>query len=92
MIDRRTALATFGLWLGLASAQRALAQPQRRVWRVGFLALPVRPDPLDASRFGAFTRGMRELGYVEGENLAIEWRFAGGELEKLANLAVNWSS
>ena len=87
MIDRRTALATFGLWLGLASAPRALAQPQRKVWQVGFLALPVRPDPLDASRFGAFTRGMRELGYVEGENLAIEWRFAGGELEKLANLA-----
>jgi putative tryptophan/tyrosine transport system substrate-binding protein len=59
----------------------------RKVWRVGFLAVPSRPVPLESSRFGAFARGMRELGYVEGENLTIEWRFADGRDELLSTLA-----
>jgi putative tryptophan/tyrosine transport system substrate-binding protein len=63
------------------------AQQQRKVWRVGFLAVPRRPDPLVSSRYGAFARGMRELGYVEGENLVIEWCFADGKAERLPDLA-----
>jgi putative ABC transport system substrate-binding protein len=63
------------------------AQQPRKVWRVGFLALPLRPSPLESSRYGAFAKGMRELGYVEGENLVIEWRFADGKAERLSNLA-----
>src|SRR4029453_19566388 len=45
------------------------------------------PDPLDADFTGAFPRGMRELGYVEGKNLVIEWRFADGEAERLPDFA-----
>ena len=56
MIHRRTVLCTLGAWVALATTPGALAQ-QRKVWRVGFLAQPVRPDRLDASRFGAFARG-----------------------------------
>jgi putative ABC transport system substrate-binding protein len=37
--------------------------------------------------YGPFTRGMRELGYVEGKNLAIEWRSAEGNNERLPGLA-----
>src|SRR5262245_15867324 len=56
------------------------AQQQRKVWRVGFLAVPLRPAPLESSRYGAFAQGMRELGYVEGENLVIEWCLPTGRM------------
>jgi putative ABC transport system substrate-binding protein len=64
----------------------ARAQQQRRIWRVGFLAIPLRPTVLESSRYGAFAQGMRKLGYVEGDNLAIEYRFAEGKSERLSNL------
>ena len=64
----------------------ARAQQQRKIWRVGFLAIPLRPAVLESSRYGAFAQGMRKLGYVEGDNLAIEYRFAEGEAERLSNL------
>jgi len=70
-----------------ASPLGVRAQQQRKVWRVGFLAVPLRPAALESSRYGAFARGMRELGYVEGENLVIEWRFADGKAERLPSLA-----
>jgi len=63
------------------------AVAQQHTWRVGFLALPKRPEPFQPTRFGAFVRGMRDLGYVEGKNLVIEWRFADGDVGRLAALA-----
>src|SRR5262245_40362606 len=89
MIDRRALLSTFGVGVGLAYASSAFGQ-QRKVWRVGFLALPARPDSLAASRFGAFSQGMRELGYVEGDNLLIDWRFADGDARQLPRLAAEF--
>jgi len=85
MMDRRIFLSTIGL--SVVSATSCAFAQQQRTWRVGFLALPERPDPLESSRFGAFGRGMRELGYIEGKDLLIEWRFAGGEAGRLAALA-----
>ena len=64
----------------------SLAQQQGKIWRVGFLSQRARPDSLDSDIFGAFPRGMRDLGYVEGENLMIEWRFANGNVERLPGL------
>jgi putative tryptophan/tyrosine transport system substrate-binding protein len=84
MINRRILLSAFGL--SVIPVARTFAQ-QARVWRVGFLALPDRPESIGSSRFGAFARGMRELGYAEGKDLLIEWRFAGGDLDRLAELA-----
>ena len=66
----------------------AFAQPQPRIWRVGFLALAPRPADLESHFYGGFLRGMRELGYVDGKNLVIEWRFAGGEIKRLPALAM----
>ena len=63
------------------------AQQQGKMWRVGFLAPRRRPVSIDADFLGAFPRGMRELGYVEGKNLVIEWRFADGEFERISPLA-----
>ncbi len=63
------------------------AQQQGKVWRVGFLVPRRRPDSMETDLLGAFPRGLRELGYVEGRNLVIEWRFADGQSERLPGLA-----
>src|SRR5437016_8274895 len=84
MINRRVMLRTIGL---SALLVRNSAIAQQHTWRVGFFALPKRPEPFQSSRFGSFVRGMRDLGYVEGRNLEIEWRFADNEVARLAGLA-----
>ena len=77
----------FALGVGALNVQRgAFAQQAGKSWRVGFLGFASRPASIDAHVFGGFPRGMRELGYVEGKNLAIEWRFADGNREALATL------
>src|SRR5262249_4090534 len=85
MMDRRTVISAITLSTGCARSG-AFAQQQHR-WRVGSVALPERPEQLEGSRFGAFALGMRELGYIERRNLTVEWRFAGGEVGRLAELA-----
>ena len=75
--------------LGAAVVQApwlAHAQQAGKVWRVGFVGFQSRPPALESHVFGGFPRGMRELGYVEGRNLAIEWRFADGKPERLPEL------
>jgi len=39
----------------------ARAQQQRKIWRVGFLAIPLRPAVLESSRYGAFAQGIASL-------------------------------
>jgi putative ABC transport system substrate-binding protein len=62
-------------------------QQQGKVWRVGFLVQRDRPVVLDADTLGGFVRGMRELGYVEGRNLVIEWRYADNKTDRMPGLA-----
>jgi putative ABC transport system substrate-binding protein len=59
------------------------AQPQAKVYRIGVLT-PGFPPP---GLLEAFRDGLRDLGYVEGKSVAIEWRFAEGRNERLAGLA-----
>lgn len=88
MNNRRKLLVALG-----ASALTApfipFAQEQGKVWRVGVLNLRGRPAALDSDYIGAFPRGMRELGYVEGKNLVIEWRFADEKVERLPTLVAD---
>jgi putative ABC transport system substrate-binding protein len=58
-----------------------------KVWRIGFLIASSRRAYDEAGSTDAFLRGMRELGYVEGKNLRIEWRYTNGNYELLPNLA-----
>jgi ABC-type uncharacterized transport system substrate-binding protein len=62
----------------------ARAQQQAKVPRIGFLFYG---SPGPAPEVDAFRQGLRELGYVEGQNIAIEYRFAGGRVGQLPELA-----
>ncbi len=79
-----TRRAFFAL-IAIAAARLSLAQSSGRVFRVGFL-IP-RSSANFANRLDAFRNGMRELGYVEGRDLVIEWRFADGDYDRLPALA-----
>jgi len=70
----------------LAAAFPARAQPPSTVPRIGLLATdtPTGTNP----RLEVFRQGLRDLGYVEGRNIAIEYRWAGGRLERLPDLAI----
>jgi putative ABC transport system substrate-binding protein len=72
-------LITVLLITGLGEAQ----QPGK-IPRIGYLNASSASSA--ASRVEAFRRGMRELGYVEGKNIVIEYRFAEGKLERLRPL------
>jgi len=82
---RRRLVIAIGVGMAAASF-RGYAQ-QGKVWRVGILAIRNRPASLDSDAFGQFIRGMRELGYIEGRNLHVEFRWAEGNYERLAILA-----
>ena len=60
----------------LAAPLASFGQLPARVWRVGFLHQSNRPESIEESFIGAFPEGMRELGYVVGKNLTIDWRFS----------------
>ena len=82
---RRTLLIALGAG-ALVVPLAPFAQQQGKLWRVGFLTPERRPASLDSDVYDAFRLGMRELGYVEGKNLVIEWRFADGKYERLPEL------
>jgi putative ABC transport system substrate-binding protein len=78
----------FGITLAiliLACAHLAQAQQAKKVPRIGFLSA-ASPASLTA-RAEAFRQGLRELGYVEGKNIVIEYRYAEGKLDRLPALA-----
>lgn len=79
---RRRLIATLGVGL-LVVPLGGWAQVPARVARLGYLS----PGPGIGIGEEAFIQNMRALGYVEGRNLSIEWRFAKGKAELLPDLA-----
>jgi putative tryptophan/tyrosine transport system substrate-binding protein len=78
---RALLILAFGLlWAPLAAA----AQPSAKVPRIGFLRLSL----ISPCRIDSFAQGLRDLGYVEGQNIVIEWRCADGTVERQRALAV----
>src|SRR5690242_1706670 len=83
---RRIGLAVV-LTLSLFIAPLAIeAQQAGKVWRLGVLVFGSR-DNSGSSRL--LSKALREIGYVEGQNLMIEWRFADGDAERLPELAAD---
>jgi putative tryptophan/tyrosine transport system substrate-binding protein len=77
-------LCTLLLALGFpAEAQ----QPQTKVRHIGFLSGASLVSTRD--RIEAFRQGLRALGYVDGTNVVIEWRFAEGDFNRLPGLAAD---
>ena len=64
----------------------AHAQAQSKVWRIGFL-VPGSRLASGESYYKEFLPGMRDLGYAEGKDFILEWRFADGKYERLPELA-----
>jgi putative tryptophan/tyrosine transport system substrate-binding protein len=81
---RLTLLVTFALGLLMASLP-AKAQPAGKVPTVGLLNSS--SATANARPFEAFTQALRALGHIEGQNLAIERRYADGQPERLPALA-----
>ena len=71
--------------LALISASLAQAQQQAKVSKIGVLG-PGVSSALSSSR-AVFSKALRELGYVEGNNIAIEYRYGDNKLERLPALA-----
>lgn len=83
MITRRAFLAI----ISAGACINVLAQQSAKVWRIGFLGISSASAPVWVGRVEAFRAGLRELGYVEGKNIVIEFRWGDNDYERLPGLA-----
>jgi len=81
MFDRRT-LVVGGVTTMLVPLSAA-GQPSGKVWRVVFFSVAAGPNPVP----DAFRRGLSELGYVDGSNLAVEYRWMAGHEDQYDEVA-----
>ncbi len=84
-MDRRRFLLT-SLAGALAAPRAAEAQPAGKVWRIGYVTSQSAESTGRVS-FDAFRQGLHDLGYVEGQNIVIESRWADADYERLPTLA-----
>ena len=80
---RRSILVGGALALLIAPKPSVSQQPQAKIPRVGVLT---QASSNRAPMFDAFRQGLRDLGYVEGRNIILEFRFAGGDLSRGSEL------
>jgi putative tryptophan/tyrosine transport system substrate-binding protein len=81
-------------WLGLSVigfvlmvAGAVAAQQPARMSRIGFLSAASSSNITILPRIEAFRQGLRELGYIEGKNIVIDYRYADGKQDRLKELA-----
>jgi putative ABC transport system substrate-binding protein len=84
--DATRALALAPLALG-ATPLSTLAQQPGKVRRIGYLSQPSRESVKEALE--AFLRALRDMGWVDGKNLVIEYRWGEGDIERLPSLAAD---
>jgi putative tryptophan/tyrosine transport system substrate-binding protein len=87
-MNRRNAVVALLLGpLATAVASAARDQQPGKVYRIGYLSTPTRESVEHG--VDAFLRKLRELGWVDGQNLVIEYRWAEGNVERLPELAAD---
>ena len=85
LIPQRSAIVlTVGVLL-FAIFQSAEAQQANKISHVGFLSIS--SLAANTTRIAAFRQGLQDLGYVEGKNIVIEWRYAEEKQDRLRELA-----
>jgi ABC-type uncharacterized transport system substrate-binding protein len=88
-MDRRAFVTGLGSLLAVPFTSEA--QQAGKLYRIGLLEQGSRPSPShsagSADSAAWFRQGMRELGWVEGQNIVIEYRYAEGKAERLPDLA-----
>src|SRR3990170_5299925 len=83
-MNRRTAIRRLATFF-LTTASLAHAQQPKKVPRIGYLSVS---DPARESARAEATRlALRERGHIEGQNIATEYRYAEGKLDRLPDLA-----
>ena len=81
-----TIAAIVAVLLLVVAPLTARAQPAGKVWRIGYLSLTSDSESYKPW-LAALRDGLRDLGYVDGENIIIEPRYAAGQVERLSPLA-----
>ena len=86
MNKRRNLIVALGAG-ALAAPLASFAQQQGKIWRIGYLDFGTRQSMVDAGRYAALIEGLRERGYVEDRNFALEARYAEGNVDRLNGFA-----
>ena len=89
MMNRRRFLRTVSASCLVASLGTAAAQSSEKMPRIGYLSPGFATDPMRERFLEAFRQGLRELGYVEGQNIVLEPRWAEGKYDRLPALAAD---
>src|SRR5262245_6890219 len=76
-------IVVFLIGLGFGLAHASEAQQPKKVPRIGYVSSG---DPSTESRLAGFRRGLRELGYFEGKNIQIEYRYVEGKINQAQSL------
>src|ERR1700732_3241227 len=80
-MKRRAFLTLLGI-VTAALSWVGRAEPAERMRRLGGLMSTNESDPVARARVAAFREGLAQAGWKEGGNLAIEWRWSGGDIER----------
>lgn len=78
-------LGLFAVVVVLGCGAMAEAQQAKKAYRIGYLSFGSAKGRFDE----VFRQGLRGLGYIERQNIVIEWRFAEGKLDPLPGLAAD---
>ena len=67
----------------------SLAQQAQKPWRIGYLSANLKPTPQEPGVSGGLLKGLRDLGYVDGRDFHIDWKFTEGRYDQLDVLAAD---